>query len=199
MDEPTDIMTDIETLSTEDNAVILSIGAVAFNTTNVYTNNAFYTPISIHQEGRKIDTSTIAWWMKQEPAAQLTLYEACQDVAPTLYNALMDYHIWLSQWPSPKTMEYWQRGDFDYAIIGHAMREACMDLPWNFRQISDHRVIEKLARRIELDNPPLIEGNVKHRALDDAIWQAKQTSYWLRQLDAFHDLHATEAGERRAR
>ena len=65
------VMIDIETLSTKNNAAILSIGAVKFNIKSGVIDT-YYQNIdasTAKKFNRDIDKSTLEWWSKQNPEA----------------------------------------------------------------------------------------------------------------------------------
>ena len=68
------IMVDIETLDTVQSAVVLSIGAVAFDPHTKELGEKFYveftTDLQAQQRlGRTISADTVTWWMQQGAAA----------------------------------------------------------------------------------------------------------------------------------
>lgn len=66
MDEMNNIMIDVETLGTEYNPVILSIGAIFFN--EIETGNKFYIEISLEDSlalKHNITAETLRFWMNE--------------------------------------------------------------------------------------------------------------------------------------
>ena len=65
------VMIDFETLGTAADSVIMSFGAVRFDIeSGEMDDEAFYRSISIEsnlEKGRRIDESTLIWWMDQVP------------------------------------------------------------------------------------------------------------------------------------
>jgi hypothetical protein len=69
------LMLDLETLSTEPNAAIVSIGACAFDMLDKEEDieHTFLRRVSIEsnfEHGRHISADTLMWWFKQSPEAQ---------------------------------------------------------------------------------------------------------------------------------
>ena len=64
-------MIDLETLATDPNATILTIGGVKFNpNTNEEPHSEFYYKLNVDEQeklGRTQDQGTIDWWGKQDP------------------------------------------------------------------------------------------------------------------------------------
>lgn len=70
------LMIDIETLSTQPNAVICAIGAVFFEPSTGKTGPSFYQtidPRTSQNRGAHISADTVMWWLKQdkEPISEL--------------------------------------------------------------------------------------------------------------------------------
>ena len=88
------IMIDLETLSSRHDALILSIGAVAFNEEEIF-EPGFYAAISIDSQvekyGRHISDDTVAWWGKQSPEARKVLTDKKAIELPKALKALSEY------------------------------------------------------------------------------------------------------------
>ncbi len=70
------LMIDIETLSTQPNAVICAIGAVFFEPSTGKTGPSFYQtidPRTSQNRGAHISADTVMWWLRQdkEPISEL--------------------------------------------------------------------------------------------------------------------------------
>lgn len=66
------VMLDLETLGTEHDAMIISIGAVAFRFDDVpiLADRFFYTAVDIERSSGSISPSTVNWWLKQSDEAR---------------------------------------------------------------------------------------------------------------------------------
>lgn len=155
------IMLDLETLSTEKNAHILSIGAVAFCKDKLIAE--FENLIIAHkpQPNAQIDSSTVAWWTGQpDPerelafSGQLELISALENFA-AFYKAVEPKYIWSNS------------ASFDLPILAHAYRQAGLPCPWNFRQEMCYRTIKNLRPSTSLVNTN------PHSAVADAAYQAR--------------------------
>src|ERR1039458_2426242 len=76
------VMLDLETLGTGNDAAIISIGACLFDPRGdgvlIGVDHRFYArvnPASSVEIGMKIDVSTILWWMQQSDAARKSTFE----------------------------------------------------------------------------------------------------------------------------
>lgn len=164
-----DIMVDIESLSTAPDACILSIGAVRFNIETgeaLSRENYFYQTIDIDSNlaaGRRIDGRTIAWWMDQSQAAQAAVFS--EQNALMLGDALVAFSRYLRAVPFDRI---WCRGAaFDFPAIESACRHFTMPVPWPYYAVRCQRTLEDMA---SADKPS--RDNTPHNALDDAIYQA---------------------------
>jgi DNA polymerase III epsilon subunit-like protein len=166
----TDVMIDIETLSTQSNALILTIGAVKFNRTTELPSlencETFYKRINIESckvLGMHIDPSTENWWSIQD---KKTRYEAIEN--PDRYpikDVLKEFSKWY------KGSKYiWGHGDdFDCVILTNAYKACKMKVPWQFWNTRDTRTIFDIAG-IHVNDVPVTEA---HHALHDAYRQVK--------------------------
>jgi hypothetical protein len=82
-----DVMVDIETLSTRLNAVVLSIGAVAFDPYSDQIGHSFsiqLDPQEQMEKGRHVDINTIKWWMGQSEEAKKESFSGSNKVVGAL-------------------------------------------------------------------------------------------------------------------
>ncbi len=172
-----DIMLDIETMSTKTNAAIVSIGAVGFNVikNEVYKENTFYAELNWQDQDfdydRHIDPDTVAWWEKQSKEARKSL-NGTKDLRESLLS--------LSEWVllnGSQTVKVWANApSFDCVIVKSAMDQCGIAHPWKFWNEMDCRTIQHMfftARgQLRAD-----KRHVKHNALDDAIDQATRVNH----------------------
>jgi len=166
-----DIMIDIETLSTDKTATIVSIGAVVFDPKaggDEFSNeDKFYTVCDVNQQ-RLVDVSTVTWWMSQSDAARevftdrnaVHITAALQSLKSFIEEVCPD-GIWAN---SPS---------FDLRILEDAFRQFDISIPWMFWQERDVRTLKNV---INKDRMPEFEGTA-HNALADAAHQVKQVQY----------------------
>lgn len=172
-DDPVHIMLDTETLGLDGNAIILSIGAVAFvsmddTTTTWKTFDEFYTDINPETYPGSVDISTIKWWMEQchsgvpVPMAGILALPAALDM----------FHGWLLKVcdQNPKRLVIWANGtDFDIPKLTNAYKLCGAKVPWGYNSVRDARTIFKCYKDYGL-KPPEVN---KHNALADARWQTE--------------------------
>lgn len=162
------VMLDIETLSLEPNACIVSIGSVKFTLEDgVFDEFSVNTdPFDCKQIGLHIDPDTIAWWKKQDPAIT-ALWKV--DPQP-LKTALLDFSTWFGT----KSMPIWGNSpSFDCVVVKEAMKATGVSCPWTFRDECDYRTLCKLV------TIPYTKPDDLHSALGDA---KSQTTHLMKIL-----------------
>ena len=166
---------DIETLATTPDAVILSIGAVAFSTkdNSVDVENAYYSGAILPvQMARRVCPDTQKWWSTQNIEA----YRAAFNGTVPLDTALKD----LVKWGEKYNNCYWwgNSPSFDMVILEDALRSYGMRIPWKFWNTRDLRTIKYLASRAGGKDYPKPPQGEAHNALSDAINQAEAINYY---------------------
>jgi exodeoxyribonuclease VIII len=159
----THVMIDLETMSTESNAAICSIGAVKF-TDEGEVIDTFYCTVDVadcKKHGLHIDPNTVQWWSKQSKEALKMLRK---DTKP-LVDALTDFSKWYGSTQYPT----WGCGsDFDNVIIENAYKAAGMKRPWSAWKNRCYRTIREVIKIEEAERT-----GTYHNALDDAMHQAR--------------------------
>lgn len=155
------LMIDLETLGTEPNAPVISIGAVFFDKERF--KEEFYTTLNFEQQidtGRKLDFSTIKWWMFQDNKAK----KIFKDIKTDTLTGLKQFTEFCNLYKAKP----WGNGStFDIAILEDTFRMYKIEIPWKFWNVRDYRTFKQL-----FPNEIEREG-VYHNALDDAKHQAK--------------------------
>lgn len=173
------VMVDLETLSTEGNAAIVSIGAVGFDEVDI--RDHFYRVIDINwydtPDGKQFDlnANTIQWWMEQGEDAKFVfkdptryhLPDALRELTHFIESNLADHE---GVWGNAST--------FDNVILRTAYNRLNMRTPWQFWQDRCYRTLKKLRPDVEMQR----EGT-HHNALSDSISQAKHASAILAALN----------------
>jgi hypothetical protein len=158
------IMLDLETLGTKPGCVILSIGAVAFDTKVLRA--VFSRNISLRnsmENGFTIAPATLEWWTQQDPEA----IKAWTLNGMSLIDTLNDFASWLGQFDIEGM---WGKGsDFDNAILGEAYDRMIGERPWPFWTNRCFRTIAALYKL-----PKVEPEGTKHVAVNDAVAQARQ-------------------------
>lgn len=161
------VMLDLETLSIESNAAIVSIGATYFDLLDQKIMDKFYIIIDIEEYDQwhqfHIDPKTIKWWMKQPHEARKVFTSERQE---TLTNALHEFQKWL-----PTNCLIWGNGaDFDNKILSTAYKIIGRPQPWSYKYNTCYRTIKNRYAGL----PEYASRNdIAHNALQDAIHQTK--------------------------
>lgn len=159
------VMLDLETLSSHNNAAILSIGAVRMDLEKFELGEEFYvsiTPSTCTAGGLlHIDAETVAWWSQQTPEAQQVLKDS---KSLPLMVALQGFAFYLGK----ETVDgVWGHGStFDNVILRTAYEIVGLGRPWPYRADLCFRTMRKLFHM------PKPEEGIAHNALDDARRQA---------------------------
>lgn len=170
-----DVMVDIETLDTSQSAVVLSIGAIAFDPHSKELGEKFYvefsTDVALQQKvGRTVGAETAVWWMQQSEAAKKLFSKVAPEGVRRVSTAqgLSEFSSFLSR-NGGLEMQLWGNGaDFDNVIIGSLYDSFGMLKPWSYGKNRCYRTMKRLFGQ----NVPCVRQGVHHNGLDDAITQA---------------------------
>jgi len=189
-----DVMVDLETLSTETDAVVLSIGAVRFRLDtrdDVETikdpDRSFYARLdtaSQEDEGRDIDPDTIEWWESQSAEARQVFEEEPEDPVRALKRFVKF---------CTGATAIWGNGNmFDNAIVRSLCDTYNVEYPldvddqYGFTKDLDMRTLKKLWNKIKNvgsnKRAPKIDLGTAHNALDDARMQVLQCQIMFDEL-----------------
>lgn len=172
------IMIDLETLATNSNAVILTIGCIKFDSAKPIDKNVlddpelcFYRRISLsscEEIGLEKEQPTIDWWKTQS-------YEARKEVGMTdeivstsnIKNVLRDLNKWVGE---NNNMIVWCNGaSFDFPILTNAYKKCGLKPFWKFWNERDCRTVYALNKK-QLKN---YTNSDAHHALLDCYHQIR--------------------------
>lgn len=164
------IMIDLETLGTQPNAVLLSLGAVKFDLDSLEIVSTFYLPFRLSDQqahGRSIDLDTVRWWMGQSNEAR-EVFESSQEL--TNEQVLTRFNEFCSE---PERVEgVWGNGAaFDNVCLTSFYRAYNIKPAWNFRQDFCYRTFRKFFSN-QITDAMEFKGT-KHNAVDDAYFQTE--------------------------
>lgn len=180
---------DIESMSANSNAAIVSIAVVPFTTYShkkgEINKSQFVRGVdlkSCYEHGLHIDPDTIMWWLKQSDEARKSLSE---DIIPLKE---MLNHLWgfvhNIYYKDPKSVRWWSHGSsFDMVILENAYKATNIIPPWRYKQFRDTRTIFDLAE-IDLDRDYKLSGihtavgdsQNQAQAIIDALWKLNPLS-----------------------
>lgn len=161
-----DAMIDLETLSITSNAVILSVGACAFDLDKKEIYSTFEVTLDIDQQlkNRDINGSTILWWMDQSDEARSKITKT-QKTNIILF--LKNFSLWIKK---NKIKYVWGNGShFDISILQNLYEQYNVEVPWKYNKVQDLRTF----KRFVANGKTIKRVGTAHSALDDAVSQAK--------------------------
>lgn len=175
------VMIDIETLGVTPGSIILSIGAVEFDESNL--GDVFHMGIDWKdsvKQGLHVDASTAMWWIGQSQEAQTAINNITAN-ALQLNVVLAKFATAFKDWPTKKL---WCNGaSFDIPLLVAAHRAVNMVQPWKYSNEMDMRTIKGLFGKVAWDQ--LAERpTVAHDGLADAIAQARSLQAALKSIGA---------------
>ena len=171
-----DLMIDLETMGTANDAVILSIGAVFFDIKTQQLGPTFHAILDRDDQLAKSRTytdSTMQWWKRQSEEAQSIFKAKGADPKKALTEFIKFY--------KQKTKVHpWGNGStFDISIMEDMFTCYGLKSPFVFWRVMDVRTFKRFVGK-GADIPVAI--GVKHNALDDAIAQAKYVMHHAKDL-----------------
>lgn len=160
-------MIDIETLSTKNNALILTIGAIKFNREKnkpFDELDKFYVRInqkSCLKLGMDVNIDTVNWWNKQSKEARYEVFENTDRI--DIKDALLKLKEFI------KDSKYiWANSpNFDCVILENAFNICQIEIPWKFWNLRDCRTTYDLGNT----NLKSIISSTEHNSLKDCYNQ----------------------------
>lgn len=179
------VMLDLETLATTPRAVILSIGAVAFDYLPGSSLPTLEHGVRIVLDrdeqvraGRVIDPGTVAWWCKQSHEAQAVMHEKGVPVGQAL-TELRDYVA--SCTVGELDVNVWGNGsDFDNVLLRSLYEDFRMQAPWRYHHSRCFRTLKTTFDAEYRSAQALFANQLQHDALADAVYQAQAAQYIMR-------------------
>ena len=158
------ICVDIEGLSAQSNAVIVTIAAVKFNFINDDMEKFVVNlnPYEGKKLGMHISKDTLDWWRAQKPQA----VAAWQHSQLTLKDALEQFKTFCGD--SSETLFYSQGINYDFPVLETSFRAIGEDSPCIYYNLRDMRTAYWLAEFNTRNSPRIGEY---HNALDDCLTQ----------------------------
>ena len=168
-------MIDLETLSTNPNATILTVGGVKFDPyTMAEPSQGMYFRVEVDSQtemGRDVMQETVNWWSKQPK-------EISDEAFSDDNRASLDDMIKKINKFSVGVDVFWCQGPlFDYAILQDIYKQLGYPVPWQYWQIRDSRTLFSLVPK-----DPDEKRTGLHNALEDCYFQAKKVQRVYKQL-----------------
>ncbi len=168
-------MIDLETLSTNPDATILTVGGVKFSPHNsVEPSQGMYFRVDVDSQtsmGREVMPETLDWWATQPKEIS---DEALGDENRISLEEMVKT---INKW-SVGVDVFWCQGPlFDYAILQNLYKQLGHPCPWQYWQIRDSRTLFSLVPR-DLNE----KRTGLHNALEDCYFQARKVQKVYKQL-----------------
>jgi len=165
-------MLDLETLATDADAVIVSLGAVFFDKENI--GDKFYAILDLDDQiakGRTKSEQTLDWWAKQSDAVRAVFDQPRTKTPEVLEN--------FTKWLGEEKVCIWGNGsDFDNAVLGSCYENFGIKRPWSYSNNRCFRTLKNICAFPKGGIPP--RGGTYHNALDDAVHQAVCAQLYLK-------------------
>lgn len=167
-----DIMVDLETASTKENAAILSWAMVPFDRLGKrWGFENFYKTVSLtscFMAGMDFEKGTQKWWEKQDPEARAAVMKSEGENILSVTNAA---YCWLSTLAEKNDLYMWCRGiDFDLPKMEWCFRKFVEKssgdegFPYKFSHKMDVRTVLKF---MDIDQSQFEFEGIKHHSVDD--------------------------------
>jgi len=168
------LMIDLETLSCQDDAVLLSIGACYFCIETGEIGETFHKAINIQNSingKRTIDASTLLWWLEQGDDAK-KVFNASKKA-----DGLKIVMNQFAEFVKPNAKPWGNGISFDLVKLKTAFKLCRIKTPWEFWNERDVRTIVEMGELLKINyKKSYVFDGVEHDALDDARHQAKYVS-----------------------
>jgi hypothetical protein len=162
------MMIDLETLSTDSNAVVSAIGAVIFDMDTREVVSKYYKVLSFEDQlklGRNVNEDTLKWWFKQSKEAS-EIYTT-DNKTPTSV-ALNELHSFMVENSDVRNLRVWGNGpSFDLTILETLMNDFRIKPPYSFRNVRCLRTFKEFLTK----DKKVERVGIHHNALDDCLYQ----------------------------
>lgn len=172
-----DVMIDLETLSTKEDAAIVQIGACYFDRhlgASKSINDKFMVNIDFSTlNDSHIDPKTVLFWLQQPKEAQNSITQ--DQLKVSLKDGLEHLNTFIG-----KADYIWCHTTFDFKILQFHLNRLNISPNFRFSSARDLRTLVDLAKYNYKNHP--FEGT-KHTALDDCLWQISYSVECFKRLN----------------
>ena len=162
-----DVMIDLETLGTCNNAVIIQIGACYFDRATGKIGKKLLINVDVEsslKKGFEVEAHTLYWWLEQSEDARQSLIKK---KGVSVIAAIKKINTFL------KDSEcIWSHATFDYVKIEHHLNKLGIKPTFGYRSPRDLRTLVDIT---DIDLSEYHFDGVQHNALDDCLHQVKYT------------------------
>lgn len=182
MSEIIRVSLDLETMSLENNAGIVQIGACTIVDSAVedcQVFNSYISPESSEKAGLHVDVGTMYWWNKQDEAIRKRVFSGTTSLGEALFN----FTRWVDSLCQGKleNIRLYSKGGEDIIWLKSAYYAATSNWPFHYRSPQNLRTLMDAMDYAGLTVPQFL-NDAPHDALADAISQAKAVRWMLNQV-----------------
>ena len=163
-----ELQIDFETLGTDPDTVVISVGAQFFDLETKTLGPSFHMAFDISDQlkkGRSITPETLKWWMSQSDAAKKVFHAKAR---PT-QEVLQTFVTWAKSNCGKKNLKVWGNGvGFDISIMESLLTQFELEIPWMYWNCFDLRTFKRFVANNEKIEKSI---GVNHDALDDCTNQ----------------------------
>jgi xanthine/CO dehydrogenase XdhC/CoxF family maturation factor len=178
-----DIMLDLETLSTSTKAAVISFGAVSFDPNGEDMWQTFHRAITmesvetfqVNDCQRHVSPVTVGWWMQQSPEAQRGSF--ANSAAISTMQALDEFVAFVRGY-GPDVRIWGNGAAFDNVIMASLLSDMGFTVPWRFSNDRCYRTLKNVG--IGPATPTRV--GTHHNPLDDAVTQAAHLQQILKAM-----------------
>jgi len=168
-----DLMIDIETMGSGNNAAIVSIGAVRFDIRTGDIGAYCHEPVSLVDSvklGLEMAPDTVLWWLQQSAEAQASWNVKHPKLLASglgVLTKLVEMSV-----NGERTAQVWSNSpSFDCVILRSAYKVCGQPTPWVYRAERCQRTLVQLASDTGFDPKATTRKGTAHSALDDCYHQ----------------------------
>ena len=170
------ISLDLETMSLEDNAAIIQIGACTLDQSRKFLMTI--DPRNSEKYGH-VDTGTMAWWDQQDPEVRKRVFGG----TTPLPEALNEFISWIHHMNEPlENFRFYTKGGQDWVWLKNAWYKVFGSFPLHYRSPCDMRTLKDVREFCEITGMPEFKPVQAHDALLDAMAQADEITWTLTKL-----------------
>ncbi len=176
-----EMMIDLETLDTKPSAVVLSIGAVIWETHYSETTGLTWEPVErfmrvLNMEeqlsrGRTVSQSTLLWWQDQDPTAKAEAFNPTRTPVVWVLNEFHDFAKRFEAEPARLNAFWASPVAFDLPIWEDLAMTFSNFVPWSYNQRYDVRTVVREANLSAKDHKDPKLAGVPHTPVYDCEWQ----------------------------
>lgn len=173
--ENINIALDIETLSLQPTAAIISIAARTFHLPYTDDYDIFFTNIDLYslirQKQLSISEETLQWWQELPKGVRDISFNP--DTAVTIEQALIDLKIFICSIRAKyQDMAIWTQGtDFDIPILRHAYHVILHKKePWHRHELRDARTVIRMSDKSIPPPPKELQFHNPTHDVKQLIW-----------------------------